>query len=166
LAEGELYAFYQRNNICEAQYGKALAEAPLKHEGVWAAANNAGEPIAFARALYDGVSAVIVEMCLDLRYQTQNNFENGCFVESDLYGIAGRTAKALLNELRRRGCHFFSYAAYEGSAECGFYKALGFYENEGHKEYVIDARPYVHGGPERGERIDTMCGVERRSPAS
>ena len=154
LAEGELYAFYQRNNICEAGYGKTLAETTLKHEGVWVAAYNAGELIAFARALHDGIHGVIMEICLDLRHQTQNDFENGCFIESDPHGIARTTAQALLKELRRRGCYFFSASLYEGSTDPEFYKALGFYENEGNREYIIDARPYVPDGLERGQQID------------
>jgi len=154
LREGELYGFYKRNNICEEGYGKELSEVVLKHEGVWVAVYDKGELIGFARALYDGVTGEIVEINLDLRYQSENDFRNGCFIESDPYGIAKNMAIALLKELRRRGCYFFSTVIFEEFAEREFYASLGFCENTGHKNYTIDARPYVPGGDERGGRID------------
>jgi ribosomal protein S18 acetylase RimI-like enzyme len=154
LQDGELYAFYKRNHICEEGYGKERSEIVLKHEGVWVAVYADGDLIGFARALHDGLHGQIMEIDLDLRYQTENAFRNGCFVESDPHGIAGEMAAALLKELRRRGCCFFSAVIYEGSAEKEFYRSLGFYENSDHRNYIIDARPYVPGGEERGAKID------------
>ena len=80
IEPGRLFAFYRRNHICEEGYGEELSESVLRHEGVWAAAYDAGELIGFARALYDGLHGEIMEVDLDLRYQDENAFENGCFV--------------------------------------------------------------------------------------
>ncbi len=154
LKEGELYDFYKRNNICEEGYGRELSEVVLKHEGVWVAAYKEGKLIGFARALHDGLHGEIMEIDLDLRYQCKNTFQNGCFVESDSHGIAKDMAVALLKELRRRGCYFFSTVIFEDAAEKEFYKSLGFYENSGHRNYIIDARPYIPSGNERGSKID------------
>jgi hypothetical protein len=156
LRDGALFDFYARNNICEQDYGKELAEAVLKHKGVWAAAYDAGRLIGFARALYDGTNAQIMEIDLDLEYQSGNEFDNGCFIEGDPHGIARELALALIAELRRRGCFFFSYTLFEDSAERKFYESLGFYENTGHKQYIIDARPYVPGGTARGAMLDAQ----------
>jgi len=152
--KGDLYDFYKRNGICEEGYGQERSEVVLTHEGVWVAAYDEGQLIGFARALEDGLHAEIVEVSLDLRYQAENKFQNGCFIESDPHGIARDMAVALLKELRRRGCFFFSFVVFEDAAEKEFYQSLGFCENEGHKHYIIDARPYVPGGNERGEAID------------
>ncbi|MCP4641567.1 MAG: GNAT family N-acetyltransferase, partial [bacterium] len=96
----------------------------------------------------------IMEIDLDLRFQGENEFENGCFVESDPHGIAKEMTLALMKELRRRGCYFFSAVVYGKAAENEFYRSLGFYANADHVNYIIDARPYVPGGEERGARID------------
>lgn len=154
LKNGELYDFYKRNNICEEGYGEELSEVVLTHEGVWVAAYVDGQLIGFTRALHDGLHGEIMEMSLDLRYQSENKFKNGCFVESDPYGIAKYMAIALLKELRRRGCYFFSTVIFGEAGEKKFYQSLGFYENTDHKNYIIDARSYVPGGNERGETID------------
>ena len=155
LREGELYEFYKRNHICEEGHGKELAESVLKHEAVWVAAYDNGELIGFPRALHDGLHGVVMEIDLDLRYQSDNKFQNGCFIETDPYGVARNMATALLKELRRRGCYFFSAVIFEGAAERDFYESLGFYDNSDHKNYIIDARPYVPGGNERGEKMDS-----------
>lgn len=156
IKRGELFAFYTRNNICEEGYGEELAEAPLKHEGVWVAAYNAGQLIGFARALHDGLHAEIMEIDLDLGYQGENVFENGCFVESDPHGIARKMAVTLLKELRRRGCYFLSSVLYRGAGERQFYESLGFREQSDHGNFIIDARPYVPGGDQRGAQIDDL----------
>ena len=154
LKEGALYDFYKRNNICEAGYGKELSEVVLQHEGVWVAAYDNGELVGFARALHDGLQGVIMEIDLDLRYQSENTFQNGCFIESDPHAIAKDMVLALLKELRTRGCYFFSIVIFEDATEKEFYKSLGFYEHSGHRDYIIDARPFVPGGNERGAKID------------
>ncbi len=158
LKQGELYAFYKRNNICEEGYGEETSELPLKHEGVWITAYDDGELIGFARALYDGLHGMIMEVDLDLRFQSRNDFYNGCFIETDPHGIAKNMATALLKELRRRGCHYFSSIVYQDSLEKDFFRSLGFRENTGHVDYTIDARPYVPGGLERGKQIDAEEG--------
>ena len=156
VKEGELYEFYKRNHICEEGYGRQLSEAPLKHEGVWVAAYDNGQLIGFARALHDGLRGEIMEINLDLRYQGENSFQNGCFVESDPQGIARRVAVSLLKELRRRGCYFFPAVLYKDDAEKEFYESFGFCENTDHREFIIDAGPYVPGGHERGAEIDDL----------
>ena len=70
MRAGELYDFYKRNNICEEGYGKELSEVVLEHEGVWVAAYDNDQLIGFARALHDGLNGEIMEIDLDLRYQS------------------------------------------------------------------------------------------------
>jgi len=91
---------------------------------VWVAAYDNGQPIGFARALHDGLNGEIVEMCLDFAYQSWDEFQHGCFVESDPYGFAKNMAIALLKELRRRGSYFFSTAIFKDAAEKEFYIRL------------------------------------------
>ncbi len=154
LKDGELFAFYERNNICEAEYGQDVCERVLQHPGVWVAAYDDARLIGFARALHDGLYGVIAEFCLDLEYQEPNDFDNGCFVQSDPHGVGRQMGLALMKELRRRGCYFFSKIIYGNDREEAFYSSLGFYENGDHKELIIDARPYVPEGDARGKRID------------
>jgi hypothetical protein len=158
LEPGELYRFYQRNDICEAQYGQEISERVLAHPSIYVTARIDNELIGFARALFDGLTADIMEFCLDLRYQNANTFENGCFIQSDPHGIARRMGLALFKELRRRGCHFFSALVYgiENDGELDFYRSFGFRENVGHKNLTVDARPYVPGGDERGRQLDAL----------
>lgn len=142
IPKGSLYAFYKRNGICEAGFGPKVSEVVLKHPSVSVGAFQKGELLGFARSLFDGLTATIVEFSLDLRLQGANELSNGCFVDSDPYGIATRMGKALLGELRNRGCCFFSISVWSPGEE-RFYTALGFHENKGAREFVIDERPYV-----------------------
>ena len=143
IPKGTLYAFYKRNGICEAGYGSEVSETVLKHPCVTVGAFRNGELIGFARALFDGLSAIIVEFSLDLRFQDTNELGNGCFIDSDPHGIAKRMGEALLADLRSRGCYFFSISVWS-AGEKDFYTALGFRENKGVREFVIDERPYVN----------------------
>lgn len=151
---GILHGFYKRNDICEAEFGEELSEIVLQYPGVWVAAYAGDGLIGFVRALHDGLSADIMEFSLDLRYQDRNEHQIGCAIDSDPHGIARDMGKALLKELRRRGCYFFS-AILHGPYQPEFYESIGFRENEGHKEYIIDARPYVPGGDEKASEIDS-----------
>ena len=158
IPKGALYAFYERNGICEAGFGPEVSEVVLKHPCVSVGAFQKGELVGFARALFDGLTAIIVEFSLDLRFQDANELSNGCFVDSDPYGIAKRMGNALLGELRNRGGCFFSISAWS-HGEQEFYKALGFHENKGAKEFVIDERPYVkkRRHPDTQSRRKTAC---------
>jgi len=145
IPRGALYAFYKQNGICEAGYGPEISELVLRHPSVSVGAFQNGELVGFARALFDGLSATIVEFSLDLRFQNANELRNGCFVDSDPHGIAKRMGEALLADLRGRGCCFFSISVWT-AGEQEFYTALGFHENKGAKEFTIDERPYVKKG--------------------
>ena len=146
IRKGVLYAFYKRNGICETGYGPDVSERILNHPCVSVGAFQNADLIGFGRALFDGLSANIVEFSLDLRFQDANELKNGCFVDSDPHGIAKRMGEKLLAELRERGCYFFSISVWS-TGEQEFYAALGFHENKGAKEYVIDERQYVKGSP-------------------
>ncbi len=100
------------------------------------------ELVGFARALFDGLHAWIVEFCLNLRYQGTNEYGNGCFIDSDPHGIARNMAEELLRELRERGCCFFSTSVWNAGEE-RLYRSLGFDENKGAREFIIDERPYL-----------------------
>lgn len=152
IPKGAIFAFYKRNGICEAGYGPETSEVVLTRPCVTVGAFKAGELIGFGRALFDGLHAAILEFSLDLRYQDTNELRNGCFVDSDPHGIAKRMGEKLLAELRRRGCYFFSISVWS-AGEQEFYAGLGFHENKGAKEFVIDERPYVkRKGPTKESR--------------
>ena len=154
LRPGELFDFYVRNEICEAKFGRSRAEDVLNHPGVWVAAYEEDRLIGFGRALTDAQNAVIVELCLDLTYQDYNEYGIGCFIDSDPNGIGRMIAIALLKELRARGCSFFNVVVPDGTPQVSFYRSLGFDEHVDHTSFIIDARDYVPGGPERGAKID------------
>ncbi|HEX72128.1 MAG TPA: hypothetical protein ENN65_02310 [Candidatus Hydrogenedentes bacterium] len=152
IKKGELYAFYKRNGICESGYGPKRSELVLRYPCVTVVAFKGGDLIGFARALFDGLHAAIQEFSLDLRFQDTNELRNGCFVDSDPQGIAKRMGEKLLSDIRRRGGCFFSISAWR-TGQQAFYAALGFHENKGAKEFIIDERPYVKKkGPTKESR--------------
>jgi len=143
IESGELYGFYERNNICEAGYGRDVATIPLKHSSVIVAAVEAGELVGIARAMFDGLDASVHELSLDLRLQGQaREGGNGSLIASDPQGVARQIATTLLRHLFAQGCYFISVDIVEGVEE-PFYKRLGLVRNDRMIPYVLDRRPYV-----------------------
>ena len=143
LTADELFAFYERNDICESGFGKETAAKILAHQHLIVAARVAGELVGLARATFDGLSAHIMEFSLDLRYQGGNpKYANGSLMEADESGIGKLLGDCLLHELNAMGATFIT-GYIVADCEEAFYASLGFKENEGHLVYYVDKRPYV-----------------------
>ena len=143
----QLFSFYQRNSICEEGYGKELACKPLYYSSLIIGAFEGDKLVGITRAMFDGLSAVIMEFCLDLEYQGENlEYENGYLVGKDDFGLGKRIGEVLINELFRMGADFISCDIFH-EYESGFYRSLGFEPKSNHPVYYIDKRPYL--GDER-----------------
>ena len=142
LSADELFRFYERNNICEAAFGKEVAARILEHPHVIVAAFAGDELIGLARATFDGLSAAVMELSLDVRWQGRGPDANGSLIEGDPHGAGTQLGDALLAELERLGSTFVSGYVLE-RAEEPFYTSIGFNRNEGHLVYIIDQRPYA-----------------------
>ena len=108
LSAGELFRFYERNNICEAGFGKEVAARILDHPHVMVAAFAGEELVGLARATFDGLSAAIMELSLDVRWQGRGPDANGSLIESDPFDVGADLGRALLAELERLGSTFVS----------------------------------------------------------
>jgi len=141
----QLFSFYERNDICEKNFGIEVASKVLYHSSLIVGAFCEDELIGIARAMFDGCSAVIMEFSLDLRYQGENlKFNNGSLIEKDGSGIGEKMGNILLNEQLSMGATFISCHILGGYEE-EFYQSLGFRHNKGILSYYIDKRPYVIG---------------------
>lgn len=137
----QLFSFYQRNHICEEGYGKELASKPLHNSSLIVGAFEGDKLVGIARAMFDGLSAVIMEFCMELEYQGENlEYENGSLIGKDDSGLGKRIGKVLIDELFRMGADFISYEIVRDYEE-GFYESLGFEPHPGAIVY-IDKRPY------------------------
>jgi hypothetical protein len=138
-----LFDFYERNNICEVGFGKETATRVLHHPHLIVAAFAGEELIGLARATFDGLSAHIMEFSLDLRYRGGDaRSSNGSLMDADGIGIGRRLGERLLSELEAMEATFIS-SYIVADCEEPFYEALGFRDNEGHRVYFIDKRPYA-----------------------
>ena len=60
--------------------------------------------VGIARAMFDGLSAVIMEFCLELEYQGENlEYENGSLIGKDESGLGKRTGEVLVKVRRKKG---------------------------------------------------------------
>jgi len=59
LTADDLFAFYERNNVCEAGFGKEKAAKILRHPHLIVAAHMGRELVGLARATFDGFSGQI-----------------------------------------------------------------------------------------------------------
>ena len=147
ITEEQLFSFYQRNYICEEGYGKKLACKPLYNSSLIVGAFEGDKLVVIARAMFDGLSAVIMEFCVELEYQGENlEYENGSLIGKDESGLGKRIGEVLLDELLNMGADFISLYIVEDYEE-SFYQSLGFEHNTDHLVYYIDKRPYL--GDER-----------------
>jgi len=143
IAPNDLFAFYKRNNICEAGFGEETAAKILRHPHLIVAAYACGELVGLARAAFDGLSAHVMEFSLDLRLQGGDlKYANGSLIEADNGGVGRRLGERLLNELEAMGASFIT-CCIVADCEEWFYQSLGLHENEGHLVYCRDKRPYA-----------------------
>ena len=143
ITPDQLFAFYEKNDICEKGYGRELAAKPLQGSDLVVGAFQGDRLVGLVRALFDGLSAEIVECSLDLELQGGGStFENGSLIEHDASGVGRRLMETTIRELQAMGADFISSCVLAGIEE-GFYRSLGFKLNEGAVQYIIDRRPYV-----------------------
>ena len=141
----ELYEFYKENDICEEGYGKDTASRVLKHSSVIVGAFLNNKLVGLTRAMFDGLTAEIVEFCLALEFQGRDlEYDNGSIIEKDESTVGKELGQAIIEELYKMGAYYVSAVVFE-DAEKGFFESIGFRKNEGHANYVIDRRPYVIG---------------------
>ncbi|MBI4299990.1 MAG: hypothetical protein HY677_02560 [Chloroflexi bacterium] len=143
ISPEELFSFYERSNICEQALGMEVASRVLDHSSCIVAAFEDDRLVGIARAMFDGLSATVMEFSVDLEYQGDGlRHNNGSLVEKDASNVGKKMGKVLLDELNRIGATFIT-AYIVGGCEERFYRAIGFRPNTGHKAYYIDKRPYV-----------------------
>ncbi len=141
----QLFSFYVKNDVCETVFGKETASRVLDHTSLIVAAFEGDELVGFARAMFDGLAAVIMEFCVALKYQGDNlRYKNGSLVEKDSSGLGKEIGTVLVNELIKMGATFISYSIVADCEE-EFYESLGFEHNTGHLVYMMEMRPYVTG---------------------
>ena len=142
IEDEELFSFYQRNHICEEGYGKI--EYPyLRKSSLVVGAFEGNKLVGIARAMFDGMAAVIMEFCLEMAYQGTNlEYENGSLIGKDEYGLGKRMGDTLVNELFRMGADFIDALSIVENYEERFYESIGFERKNSHLAYYIDKRPY------------------------
>ena len=146
ITADQLFSFYQRNHICEEEYGKKLACKPLYNSSLIVGAFEGDKLVGIARAMFDGLSAVIMEFCVELEYQGENlEYENGSLIGKDESGLGKRIGEVLLDELLNVGADFISCDVVKDYEE-RFYESIGF-EVHPSVRTLIDKRPYL--GDER-----------------
>ena len=146
ITEEQLFSFYQRNHICEEGYGKKLACKPLYNSSLIVGAFEGDKLVGIARAMFDGLSAVIMEFCVELEYQGGNpEYNNGSLIGKDEFGLGKRIGEALLEKLFEMGADFISCDVVKDYEE-RFYESIGF-EVHASVRTLIDKRPYL--GDER-----------------
>jgi len=145
ISSDQLFAFYAENDVCEQGFGRDIAARVLDHSDLIVGAFEGGKLVGLVRAMYDGLSAQIVEFCLALKHQGEIlEFSNGSLIERDPSGLGKRLGETAIRELLRMGATFISTTAL-ADVEESFYRSLGFTLNQGSVEYIIDHRPYVTG---------------------
>ncbi len=144
ITPDQLFTFYEKNDICEKGYGREMAAKPLTRSSLVVGAFSGDQLVGIVRAMFDGLAANLVEVCLDLELQGVEEpiYSNGSLIEGDAFGVGRRLVAAAVEELSAMGADFISIQALEDVEE-EFYRALGFKLNAGHLDYIIDRRPYV-----------------------
>ncbi len=143
ISADQLWDFYVRNDICEAGHGKENAVKPLRFNPYVVGAFYEEKLVGIIRAMFDGLSADIMEFCLECELQGENlKYDNGSIIECDKYGIAKQMGDLLIDELRKLGNTFVSAYVVEGMEE-DLYKSIGMTHNAGHLQFIKDERPYV-----------------------
>lgn len=143
ITPDQLFSFYERNDICETGFGKNVASRVLDHSSLIIGAFEGDRLVGIARAMFDGLSAAIMEFCLELKYQGNRlKYNNGSLIEKDPLGLGKRIGRILIDELIKMGATFITVYIVENCEE-EFHKSIGFKDNTGHLVYYINRRPYV-----------------------
>ena len=145
ITPDQLFSFYERNDICEKGFGREVAATVLDHSSLIIGAFEGDKLVGIARAMFDGLSAAIMEFCLDLEYHGDGlQYNNGSVIEKDSSGLGKRIGRVLIDELIKMGATFITAYVVENCEEL-FYRSVGFEHNTGSLVYHIDRRPYVIG---------------------
>ena len=143
ITDDQLWDFYVRNDICEVGHGKEIAVKPLKFNPYIVGAFYENRLVGIIRALFDGISASIMEFCLELELQGDNlKYENGSLIEKDKYSIAKKMGNLLICELEKLG-NTFTTAYIVDNLEEDVYHSIGLELNKNHSVFIKDKRPYV-----------------------
>ena len=146
ITPAQLFAFYERNNNCEVGFGQDVAARVLQHTTLCVAAFRGDQLVGLARAMFDGLAAQVMELSLELELQgSPGRYANGSLLAHDGAGVGRELGRRLVGELRRIGATFIS-ASIVGGCEEPFYESIGFCENTGQKDFIIDERPYANRG--------------------
>ncbi len=144
ISPDQLFDFYVRNDVCEKGFGKDIAAKVLSHSSLIIGAFEGDKLVGIARALFDGLSTIIMEFCLELALQGPNlRYNNGSLVEQDSCGVGKRMIETLVRESYKMGSTFISTEVLQNCEE-SIYTGCGFRENAGLLIYYIDKRPYVN----------------------
>lgn len=139
----QLFSFYERNDICEKEFGKEVASRVLDHSSLIIGAFEGDRLVGIARAMFDGCSATIMEFSLELKYQgNELKHNNGSLIEKDKSGLGRKMGKILIDELIKMRATFITVYIVENCEE-RFYPSIGFEHNTGHLVYYMERRPYV-----------------------
>ena len=143
LSSEQLWDFYIRNDICEVGHGKENAVKPLNFNPYIVAAFYEDKLVGIIRAMFDGLTADIMEFCLECELQGNDlKYNNGSVIERDKYGIAKQMADLLVSELRKL-CNTGVVAYIIEGTEEQVYESIGLKQNTGHLVYIMDERPYI-----------------------
>jgi len=144
ITEKQMWEFYIRNDICEAGYGKDVAVKALKYNNSHiVAAFFEDKLVGFIRAMFDGLGMYIIEWGLELTLRGgTSEYNNGCMMENDTFGIFKQMGLMLLDESKKLGSTFVDCTIVENTEESVF-ESIGMKHNTGHLQYYIDLRPYV-----------------------
>jgi len=141
ISVDQLWSFYARNGLYEAQcYDKQTAATSLKNSELVIGAFIGNELVGLLTVLHDGLDAKISIFYLALDLQVDNRYECGGVIENDPYDVARKMGLMMVDELNKIGIYFISYTAVSGK-EDKLMESIGFTENKGHIEYIIDSRP-------------------------
>jgi len=158
ITPDQLFSFYVENNVCEQGFGKKVAAKILSHSDLIVAAFKGDRLVGIATAVFDGLSADIMEFCLELEYQGRGLKEkNGSIIERDAFGIGKKMGNILVKQLVKMGATFIEASTVEGREE-RFYKSIGLAHNVGVLSYYLDRRPYILNR--------TRLGASRRGSAT
>ena len=143
ITPDQMFSFYVRNNVCEQGFGKKVAAKILSHSSLIVAAFEGDRLVGMATAMFDGLSAEIMEFCLELKYQGRGLKEkNGSIVERDSFDIGKKIGRILIRQLIKMGATFTEANIVENREEW-FYESIGLRHNVGVLSYYMDRRPYV-----------------------
>ena len=143
ITPDQMFSFYLRNNVCEQGFGKKIAAKILSHSSLIVAAFEGDRLVGMATAMFDGLSAGIMEFCLELKYQGRGLKEkNGSIVERDSFDIGKKIGRILIRQLIKMGATFIEANIVENHEE-RFYESIGLRHNVGVLPYYMDRRPYA-----------------------